>query len=133
MKGVYVLILSISDDTSVNTGALGNLKFERGLYAYVGSAQNNLEKRIRRHLGTEKKKFWHIDYLLDNPSVAILKVFHKKARRPEECKIAKELGRRGLAIRGFGSSDCRCKSHLFQIRDYEFLREYMNETLVGFS
>jgi Uri superfamily endonuclease len=133
MKGVYVLIISIGKDISVNTGALGSLKFERGLYAYVGSAQNNLEKRIKRHLETEKRKFWHIDYLLNNPCVKVLKVFHKKAGRPEECKITKELGKRGFAILGFGSSDCKCKSHLFKIKDYEFLREYMNETLVGSS
>jgi Uri superfamily endonuclease len=37
------------------------------------------------------------------------------------------LGKKGLAIKGFGSSDCKCESHLFRVQDYEFLREYMDE------
>jgi Uri superfamily endonuclease len=131
MKGIYVLIISIDSGTSVNTGALGNLDFEKGLYAYVGSAQTSLEERVRRHLRTEKTKFWHIDYLLDNPSVKVLKVFHKRAGRSEECKIAKQLGKRGFPVRGFGSSDCGCEGHLFKVEDYGFLRGSMRETVVG--
>jgi Uri superfamily endonuclease len=131
MKGIYVLIIAIDNDLSVNTGTLGNLSFEKGLYAYVGSAQNNLEKRVKRHLRTEKKKFWHIDYLLDNPRARVMKVFYKKAGRSRECKIAKELTKTGFPVRGFGSSDCKCESHLIKIEDYEFLRENMRETAVG--
>jgi Uri superfamily endonuclease len=131
MKGIYVLIIRIDRNISVDTGAIGKLNFEKGLYAYVGSAQNNLEARIKRHLRTEKAKFWHIDYLLDNSSVKVLKVFYNRAGRPNECKIAKELAKKGSPIRGFGSSDCKCESHLFKVEDYEFLREHMRETAVG--
>jgi Uri superfamily endonuclease len=131
MKGIYVLIIAIDSKISVDTGALGNLNFEKGLYAYVGSGQNNLEERVKRHFRTEKAKFWHIDYLLDNPCVKVLKVFYKRAGRPKECRIAKELGKKGFPIRGFGSSDCRCESHLFKVGDYEFLREHMRETVAG--
>ena len=131
MKGIYVLIIKIDRNISVDTGALGNLNFEKGLYAYVGSAQNNLEARVERHLRPEKTKFWHIDYLLDNPRVKVLKVFYKRAGKPNECKIAKELAKEGSPIRGFGSSDCKCESHLFKVEDYEFLREHMRETAVG--
>jgi Uri superfamily endonuclease len=131
MKGIYVLIIAIDRNMSVDTGALGNLNFEKGLYAYVGSAQNNLEERVKRHLRKEKAKFWHIDYLLDSPSVKVLKVFFKRAGKPKECKIAKELAKKGFPIRGFGSSDCKCESHLIKVEDYEFLREHMRETAVG--
>jgi Uri superfamily endonuclease len=131
MKGIYVLIIRIERNISVDTGALGNLNFEKGLYAYVGSAQNNLEERVRRHLRKEKVKFWHIDYLLDNPRVKVLKVFYMRAGRPKECRVAKELAKKGFPIRGFGSSDCKCESHLFKVEDYEFLREHMRETEVG--
>ncbi|MCJ7761950.1 hypothetical protein MUP38_00660, partial [Candidatus Bathyarchaeota archaeon] len=48
LKGVYVLIIRVDKDTGVNVGDLGKLTFEKGLYAYVGSAQNNLEQRIKR-------------------------------------------------------------------------------------
>ena len=127
LKGVYVLVISVGKDIRVKVGGLGRVIFGKGLYAYVGSAQNSLEKRIERHIRKDKQKFWHIDYLFGNESVKVLKVFQKTAGRPEECKIAKELDARGVSIMGFGSSDCNCKSHLFRIQDYEFLRKLMHE------
>lgn len=129
-KGVYILVVSVSKDINVNVGALGSVNFEKGLYAYVGSAQNNLEKRIERHLRKTKQKFWHIDYLLDDADVEVLKVFHKKAGRLEECKIAKNISEIGVPVKGFGSSDCKCESHLFKLKGYQFLREFMLETIL---
>jgi Uri superfamily endonuclease len=129
-KGIYILVVSVSKDINVNVGALGSVNFEKGVYAYVGSAQNNLEKRIERHLRKTKQKFWHIDYLLDDANVKVLKVLHKKAGRPEECKVASKIGERCVPTKGFGSSDCKCKSHLFKLKDYQFLREFMFETLL---
>jgi Uri superfamily endonuclease len=125
MKGIYVLIIAVDNDISVDTGALGNLDFQKGLYAYVGSAQNSLEERIKRHLRTHKTKFWHIDYLLADPRVKFLKVLYKRAGKSEECKIAKQLVKKGFPIRGFGSSDCVCETHLIRVDDYGFLREQM--------
>jgi len=129
-KGVYVLVISVSKDISVNVGALGTVNFEKGLYAYVGSAQKSLEKRIERHLGRTKRKFWHIDYLLNDDGVEVLKVFYKNVGKSEECKVANKIGERGVLTKGFGSSDCKCKSHLFKLKDYQFLREFMLETLL---
>jgi len=128
-RGVYVLVISVDKDISVNVGALGVVNFEKGLYAYVGSAQKSLEKRIERHLGRTKRKFWHIDYLLDD-DVEVLKVLYENAGKSEECKVAKKISKEGIPIKSFGSSDCKCKSHLFKIEDYEFLREFMLETLL---
>ena len=125
MKGVYVLIIQVDEDIGVNVGAIGRLTFKKGLYAYVGSAQNNLEQRVKRHLRKEKRKFWHIDYLLDNDATKVMKVLHKQADKTEECAIAKVIGERGEPVDGFGSSDCSCKSHLFRIEDYWFLQEFM--------
>jgi len=89
-----------------------------------------LEKRIERHLRKTKQKFWHIDYLLDDANVEVLKVFHKKAGRLEECKIAKNISEIGVPVKGFGSSDCKCESHLFKLKGYQFLREFMLETIL---
>jgi Uri superfamily endonuclease len=125
LRGVYVLVIQVDEDTDANVGALGRLTFRKGLYAYVGSAQNNLEKRVSRHLGKEKRMFWHVDYLLDNDAAKVIEVFHKQADKIEECAIAKVIGERGEAIKGFGSSDCSCKSHLFRIEEYGFLSEFM--------
>jgi Uri superfamily endonuclease len=125
LKGVYVLIIQVDKDADVNVGALGKLMFEKGLYAYVGSAQTNLEKRIRRHFRKDKRKFWHVDYLLDNAAAKIATVFFKNADKSEECETAKIINERGRAISGFGCSDCNCNSHLFRIVDYRFLQETM--------
>lgn len=131
MKGVYVLFISVSRNICVKVGALGFLKFEKGLYAYAGSAQNNLEKRLLRHQSRQKKMFWHADYLLASPYVRVLGAFSRDAPKSEECRFAEELRGHGLSVPGFGSSDCQCESHLFKILDYEFLRKQMNETLLG--
>jgi len=127
VKGIYVLIVSVSKNIRVNIGALGSIFFEKGLYAYVGSAQNGLEKRIERHLGKSKRKFWHIDYLLENDAVEIVKVFYKKADKSEECKVAEKLAGKGVAVENFGCSDCGCVSHLFRVDDYGFLKDFMFE------
>ena len=128
MKGIYVLIVSVNKDITVNVGSLGNMFFEKGLYAYVGSAQNSLEKRVERHLKKNKQKFWHIDYLLANEHTNVVRIFYKKgADKTEECKTAKKLSEMGAPILGFGSSDCKCKSHLIKIKGYQFLKENMHE------
>jgi len=128
MKGIYVLVISVNKNISVNIGALGNVHFERGLYAYVGSAQNSLEKRVERHLRKKgKRSFWHIDYLLNNDAVSIMKVFYEEAARSEECKVAEKIDKEGVPVRRFGSSDCKCRSHLFKVEGYDFLRKFMHE------
>jgi Uri superfamily endonuclease len=129
-KGIYILVVLVSKDINVNVGALGSVNFEKDLYAYVGSAQKSLEKRIERHLGRTKRKFWHIDYLLNDDSVEVLKVFYKNVGKSEECKVANKIGERCVPTKGFGSSDCKCKSHLFKLKDYQLLREFMLETLL---
>jgi Uri superfamily endonuclease len=132
LQGIYVLIINVTKDVNVNIGALGRIAFKKGLYAYVGSAQSNLEQRIKRHFRSEKRLFWHIDYLLANHAAKITQVLYKKADKTEECKTAKIIGERGKSIAGFGCSDCRCKSHLFRINEYEFLL-YSMQVLSGFS
>jgi Uri superfamily endonuclease len=123
---VYVLVIKVNKNINVNVGALGNLNFEKGIYAYVGSAKKGLSKRIQRHLRKDKRKFWHIDYLLNDDNVKVLKVFTAKDLF-DECKVAKIIGEKGVPMQGFGSSDCKCMSHLFRIEEYEFLRGFMHE------
>ncbi len=119
MKGIYVLVISVSKNMKTWIGSLGEIDFRKGLYAYVGSAQNNLERRIARHLSNTKKRFWHIDYLLENRSAKVLDAFHKKGRKNEECETAEDLAKSSSLIPGFGCSDCTCRSHLFRLEDRE--------------
>ena len=131
MKGVYVLIIQLSEDTIATVGALGNQIFKQGLYAYVGSAQTNLEKRVQRHLRGKKRRFWHIDHLLNKPAAKIVKVFFNHYGKPQECAIAREIGKHGESVLGFGCSDCHCPSHLFQLTSYEFLQDFVHELNIG--
>lgn len=126
-KGIYVLVISISVDTRIDVGALGGIDFVKGLYAYVGSAQSGLEKRVHRHFRKAKQKFWHIDYLLDDDNVQVLKVFRKEAGKPDECEVAKNINRKGFPIKRFGSSDCKCMSHLFKLKNHQVLEELMRK------
>lgn len=127
LRGIYVLVISVSNDAKIDVGALGRLNFEKGLYAYVGSAQTCLEKRIERHLRKTKRRFWHVDYLLDSADVKIVKFFYRKAGKLEECRIANKICQKSIPIKNFGSSDCKCKSHLFKVEDYQFLGGFMRE------
>lgn len=128
LKGVYVLMVSVDKPVTLRVGALGTVSFDRGLYAYVGSAQGNLEKRVERHLRKRKKLFWHIDYLLDSPKVRVDRVLFSRAGRTVECRIAKRMNSFAVAVKGFGSSDCDCVSHLFRLDDIG-LGRLMNEKL----
>ena len=115
MKGIYVLVIKLNKDTSIKIGALGKIKFKKGIYAYVGSAQNNLEKRVLRHLSKNKKTHWHIDYFLKNKNTEVIEIFYKQAGKQEECSLAKKINKTSRPIPKFGCSDCKCKSHLFKI------------------
>ncbi|MEW6202612.1 MAG: GIY-YIG nuclease family protein [bacterium] len=127
MKGIYVLIIAVDKNIQPKIGSLGKINFEQGIYAYVGSAQNNLEKRIARHLSKSKNKFWHIDYLLGSRAAKIVKVSYKKSGKSEECRIAHELAKTQTQIPNFGCSDCTCKSHLFKIRDENTLNSELKK------
>jgi len=106
---------------STRVGRLGLRRFD-GLYLYVGSALGpGGLKRVERHRavasGKNQTKRWHIDYLLalgELKGVFVLKTKEKKEKL--ECALAHELGKRfEPAVRGFGSGDCRCKTHLFKV------------------
>jgi Uri superfamily endonuclease len=131
LKGIYVLIIQINKTIRPKIGALGELTFPAGLYAYVGSAQNNLELRVKRHLGKEKRLFWHIDYLLNNEAAKIIGIYCRQGGKTEECHIASLLEKKAEPITGFGCSDCRCNSHLFRAENFEFLRKHMHPLKVN--
>ena len=65
IKGSYLLIIKLQDDKKILVGKLGKIAFKKGYYVYVGSAMNGLEQRLQRHLRSQKKFHWHIDYLLN--------------------------------------------------------------------
>lgn len=128
MKGIYALCIIVDSDICIKVGALGNIFFQRGLYVYVGSALNSMDPRLLRHLskseGNIGKIHWHIDYLLINDSVSITNIFVKETLEKEECVLADFVGRYGVSIHNFGSSDCDCDGHLFKVKNTDFLEGF---------
>ncbi|MEM2696698.1 MAG: GIY-YIG nuclease family protein [Nitrososphaerota archaeon] len=130
MKGVYILLVEVIDEVTLRVGHLGEVSFKPGLYVYVGSAQNNLEKRVSRHFSKEKKIRWHIDYLLSSRSCKPLKAIAYSLKREYECIISNlllEIG--GNPVRRFGSTDCKCFSHLYKIEEFEEIKKKIEESL----
>jgi len=129
MKGVYLLIIWLGKEQKIKIGRLGRFNFKKGFYVYTGSALKNLEARVRRHRRKRKKLFWHIDYLLANKYAKIANVIGIQTRKRLECDVNKmvlSLPGAKVLVKGFGSSDCKCKSHLvyFGERDIRKLAEY---------
>jgi Uri superfamily endonuclease len=102
----------------VAIGRLGTYGLEEGRYAYVGSAMNGLRARTARHLEARGKKRWHIDHLMGEAEEKEALLVPSDV--DIECALADRLRSMPGTIEpipGFGSSDCRCSSHLFLIDD----------------
>ena len=111
MKGSYVLVIKLPEEQAITVGSLKVLHFPGGYYAYVGSALGGVESRLNRHLQRNKKLRWHIDYLLQKASINNIIICETEDR--VECTVAQALNHQFDSIPGFGSSDCKCPSHLF--------------------
>ena len=112
--GIYCLLLELQDDIELPVGALGICSFPRGYYVYTGSALRGLGARIGRHLRPDKKHHWHVDYRLRAARVTVVFVLETGERK--ECQVnLLVIGLPGarVAVDGFGSYDCGCRSHLF--------------------
>jgi len=134
MKGTYILIVFIENNIQLMVGALGKILFNKGFYFYVGSAMGNygsstLLNRVKRHVLIKKNKsiHWHIDYLLADFRSLITKVYLIPSIEPLECKIAQELSEIcDNSIQKFGSSDCKCTSHLFYFKNLNYFDENLS-------
>ncbi len=114
IPGVYQLRIRLERAQVVTVGALGPCQFPAGWYVYTGSARSGLVQRIARHLRRKKRKHWHIDYLL---AVADkVEAFVLPGIAVTECELHAELAGGQVIVPGFGSSDCRCRSHLAWFR-----------------
>jgi Uri superfamily endonuclease len=127
MKGTYLLSIRVNETVDVKVGALGLIRFPRGRYIYIGSALNSLEPRITRHIRTSRGEHhvthWHIDYLLIDPAVEIETIHFTEAEGRKECVFASVVADHGTTIKGFGCSDCKCKSHLYKVEDIGFIEK----------
>lgn len=120
MKGTYLLLIQLDRKVSIE----GRWVLEAGLYVYVGSAMNGLLQRVARHFKKEKKKHWHIDYLLERAK--ILGVIMLPCEERLEESISKVLADHFDGPKGFGSSDLKVRTNLYRIKG-------VNEFSVMFS
>jgi len=126
MKGSYILLIFLPKETRIQIGSLGFLTFPNGYYLYVGSGMGSnssttLENRVKRHISEShhKKLFWHIDYFLASEISIMIKIFLIPSLVRLECVLAGEvLSVCDNYIKGFGSSDCLCSSHLLYFKDF---------------
>jgi len=115
-EGAYLLVLEMPQGGHIDVGGLGRIAFPKGFYVYAGSARANLTSRVERHLRPRKRHHWHIDYL--RAGAASCTALPVRASEDLEHGLAAALGRAAdWGIPRFGSSDCRCPTHLFGFRE----------------
>lgn len=114
--GTYVVVYHLPAARAIRVGRLGKVELSAGFFSYVGSAlgSGGLPARLRHHLGRPARPHWHVDYL-------------RRVARPVEAWVCAQPIRREHdwahllsrvrcvvpVIEGFGTSDCRCSTHLF--------------------
>ena len=114
-QGTYVLFLELKSEKRITVGKLGATGFKPGCHAYVGRAfgPGGLAARLSHHLNLAASPHWHIDYL--RPHTDVREIWYGRTRPRAEHQWALALSQirgAGMPIHGFGSSDCRCPSHL---------------------
>lgn len=112
-KGTYILLIELANTQKIKPGKLPEIDYKKGTYLYVGRARKGLRARINRHLRRKKNIFWHIDSLLQKAEIEGVWI---RENFFDECTIASKIqnfrSTGATTLGGFGSSDCRCPSHL---------------------
>jgi len=113
VRGTYILVLTLSGEVDIAAGKLREFSFPAGYYLYIGSALKGLFSRLKRHIEVSKRRHWHIDYLREKAQV--VEIWYLVSDERLECNLYRAAmampGSRQM-IKGFGSSDCHCDSHL---------------------
>jgi Uri superfamily endonuclease len=117
--GTYAIIFRCRTKTRMQIGRFGNTTLRKGYYIYVGSAfgPGGVHARVSRHYRKNKTPHWHIDYL--RAFMSPVSVWYTHDHRRLEHRWAHAFLRmdRMIDFKGFGCSDCGCRSHLFYTRD----------------
>ena len=108
------------------------MSFKKGDYIYIGSAKGCLETRLQRHLKKEKRIFWHIDYLLKDERTQISQIW--TIDKKVECQTVEVVWQdptTEIIKKGFGSSDCKCLTHLFFVKNKKQIESILKK--IGYS
>jgi sugar fermentation stimulation protein A len=129
-RGSYLLVLNLKRDRKIDVRKLGRIHLKKGFYVYVGSAMANLSKRMERHRHLRKQRHWHIDEL--RAIAEFRSVLAIRSSERLECDVAEAMSEIAeWSVPRFGSTDCRCETHLFgmasdpiQFEDFQKLLQY---------
>ncbi len=114
-RGSYMILMELKEKKHIGRGKLGKILFEPAFYVYTGSAMANLTQRINRHRRLRKNYHWHIDYFREH--AGIIADFPVRSSEDLECNLAETISKiADFSVKNFGSSDCKCESHLFGFR-----------------
>lgn len=113
--GTYTLVVAVPTRRTAAVGALGEVTFDPGWYAYTGSALGpGGFARVERHravaAGDREGGHWHVDALLAADGTTVDQVVRSEAAAVE-CAVARTIDA-GQPVAGFGCTDCDCDSHL---------------------
>jgi len=114
-KGFYLLFIRKDNPSKLKYGKRWEKFFPAGWYVYVGSGMKHMEKRVDRHFRKNKRKKWHIDFLLEKACLEFAFLFNCGERG--ECEVSNLLGERFRVVENFGATDCKCRGHLFYISE----------------
>lgn len=132
-RGAYLLALRIDEELLCPVGSLGPQRFDPGHYVYVGSAMGGLSARLARHLRKSKSLHWHIDYLLARLPRRSVRALPIRSPHRLECPLAREVAALAAgSVPRFGSSDCRCPSHLYYFPENPLHSEAFLRVLLHF-
>lgn len=127
-NGTYALVIHSQSRQKLPVGRFGPCDFQPGYYIYSGSALGGLKGRLKRHFRADKRLHWHIDYLLQYTK--IVEVWYSMSEERLECTwngIVAALHGAVPHIPGFGSSDCRCYTHLTYFSSMPSFDEFSRE------
>ena len=116
LSGTYALIFKTQRNKRLIIGKLGTLTLQPGYFVYVGSAfgPGGLKARIGHHRKTFSRPHWHIDYLSEYLSPAEVWYTYDATHREDHwSQVLANVRGASIPLPGFGSSDCRCISHLY--------------------
>ncbi len=115
--GSYLLGLKLSRPRMLKIGKLCKHRFPAGLYVYAGSAfgPGGIRARLGRHLRGDGRVRWHVDYLraVARPVWVAWQVGERTEHDWSSRLLESGVGE--VLVPGFGSSDCRCRSHLLRL------------------
>lgn len=115
-KGTYALILYLASGCRMRVGRLGTHEFKRGYYLYIGSAfgPGGLAARIRHHVRLPGRPHWHIDFLRSASKLKAVWIIRSDVRLEHPwASVVERTPNARIPLKGFGSTDCRCTTHLF--------------------